>query len=129
MAHWRLSVTGGASLDLPDSFSLQSYNRQTEFTEHILDGQDGVIIDAESRREAGIDMVISGIIQKDDPTAVDTDLIAIENIADSRENNLNLVNIHTGTSYAVQHISTAANRDSAGILNVTLTFRGNVTIQ
>lgn len=129
MPHWRLSVTGGATLDLPDSFSLQSYNRQTEFTETVLQGQDGVIIDAESRRTSAIDMVISGIIQKDNPTDADTELTAIENIADSREDNLNLVNINSDVSYAVQHISTVANRDPAGILNVILTFRGNVTIQ
>lgn len=129
MPHWRLSVTGGATLDLPDSFSLQSYNRQTEFTETVLQGQDGVIIDAESRRTSAIDMVISGIIQKDNPTDADTELTAIENIADSREDNLNLVNTNTDVSYPVQHVQTVANRDPAGILNVILTFRGNVTIQ
>ena len=127
-AHWRISVTGGSSKDLPDSFTLQSYNRSTEFIENVLDGQDGVIIDSESRREGAFNFILIGIIKKDNPTDEDTELIAIENILDSREDDLNLVNIDTSTSYPVQHVNTTARRSPAGILNVTIVLRGNITI-
>ena len=127
-AHWRLQVTGGDSLDLPETFSLQHHERETEFEEQKIPGQDGVLIDAESRSEAAFDMILAGIISKDDPVAEDTEYMEIEAIADSRENDLNVVNIDTGVSYAVQHVSSRAVRSPAGILRVTLTFRGNVTI-
>ena len=127
-AHWRLSITGGSSIDLPDSFTLQSYERTTDFVENKLDGQDGVIIDGESRREGSRDFTLTGIIKKADPTAADTELIEIETIAGSREDELNLMNIDTSVLYAVQHVRTTARRSPAGILNVTIVLRGNITI-
>ena len=41
MASWRLSVTGGSSIDLDETFDLQHHRRQTNFIEQVIDGVDG----------------------------------------------------------------------------------------
>ena len=126
-SHWRLTA-GADTLDLPDSFTLQSYSRQTEFVEKVLDGADGVVIRGDSRREGAVDYVLSGIIKENTPADADTKLMEIEDIADSREDDLALVNIGSGVSKDVQHVRTVASRDPASILTVTITLRGNITI-
>lgn len=130
-SHWRIS-NGTDMVDLPESFTLQSYNRRTEFIEHVLDGQDGVIVDGESRRESARDLVLTGILTKDNPTDDDLEdasiLMMIEDIADSTEDDLELINIDTMVTFSCQHVNTTARRNPAGILNVTIILRTNITI-
>ena len=123
---WRLSRTGGTT-DLPDSFNLQEYNRETAFNQNRIDGADGVVIDAESIRETPQRLVLTGFIKGSDADDADTQLQAIETVATADATDLTLTNTVTSTSYDVQHMRTRARRDGNALLYVTLTLLTNFT--
>lgn len=123
---WQLSRTG-ATIDLPDSFNLQEYNRETTFVQNTIDGVDGVVIDSESVRQTPQPLVLTGFIKGTDAKNADTQLDAIEKVATSDATDLTLKNTITTTSYNVQHVRTQARRDGNALLHVTLTFLTNFT--
>ena len=123
---WRLSRTG-ATTDLPDSFNLQEYNRETAFIQNTIDGTDGVVIDSESIRNTPQRLVLTGFIKGTDAKNADTQLNTIEMVATSDATDLTLTNMVTNTKYTVQHVRTKARRDAAALLHVTLTFLTNFT--
>lgn len=123
---WQLKRTG-ATTDLPESFNLQEYNRETAFVQNTIDGTDGVLIDAESIRLSPQRLVLTGIIKGTDAKNADTQLLAIENVATSDATDLTLTNTITNTKYTVQHVRTKARRDGNALLHVTLTFLTNFT--
>lgn len=127
MANWRVS-NGTDTIDLDETFNLLRDEYRTSFTEQVLEGTDGVIIDGESRRKEAANMTLSGLMQEDTPAATETKYIELKNLMDSREDNLTLEHISTGTTYDVQHSETTAERLGGGILQVTITLRKDVTI-
>jgi len=118
---WRLSRTG-ATTDLPDSFNLQEYNRETAFVQNTIDGTDGVVIDAESIRQTPQRLVLTGFIKGPDAKNADTQLQTIENVATADATDLTLTHTLTKTKYTVQHVRTKAHRDANALLHVTFTF-------
>lgn len=122
---WRLSRTG-ATTDLPDSFNLQAYTRETEFIENTLDGGES-LIDAESIRTKSQRLVLTGFIKGSDAANADAQLQAIENVATADATDLTLTNTVTSTSYTLQHVRTQARRDGNALLHVAITFLTNFT--
>lgn len=118
---WRLTRTGG-TIDLNNTFNLQEYNRRTEFVETELDGEDDVVIDAESVRQTSQRLVLRGLIKGTDASDAESQLEDIEDVATADATDLVLRNTVTTTEYDVQHISTRALRLGAALLQVTLTF-------
>ena len=119
------------SFTFPNTFNLEYYHRRTSFNEQILDGQDGVFIDGESRRTESRDMLLTGLIKAANATATEKELLALETIAAHDRSDLYLDHIPTsGASgrWHVQHIDTRANRLGGNLLQVTLTLRTNITI-
>ena len=123
---WQLSRTGGTT-DLPSSFNLQEYNRETTFIENVLDGVDGVVVDSESVRQPPHRIVLTGFIKGTDADDADTQLQAIEAVATADATDLMLTHTGTSASYDIQHVRTRARRDGAALLHVTLTFLTNFT--
>lgn len=128
MANWRLSVTGGDSIDLDETFNLSQHRRRTSFQEQILEGQDGVVIDGESRRKEAESLILTGLMKEGTPSATETKYMELETLMASTENALNLIHIPTSNSWHVQHSETNADRLGGGILHVTITLRTGVTI-
>lgn len=118
---WQLKRTG-ATTDLPDSFNLQEYNRETAFVQNTIDGTDGVLIDAESIRLSPQRLVLTGFIKGSDAANADALLLAIETVATADATDLTLTNTVTNTSYPVQHVRTKARRDANALLHVSFTF-------
>jgi len=123
---WKLSRTGKTT-DLPDSFNLQEYTRETAFIQNTIDGTDGVVIDSESIRNTPQRLVLTGFIKGTDAKNADAKLMAIETVATSDATDLTLTNTVTNTKYTVQHVRTKARRDGNALLYVTLTFLTNFT--
>lgn len=123
---WKLSRSG-AETTLPASFNLQEYNRETAFIQNVIDGTDGVIVDAESIRQTPQRLVITGFIKGKNATNAEALLKAIEDVATSDAENLTLSNTVTKANYTVQHLRTKAQREGAALLHVTLTFLTNFT--
>ena len=124
---WRLSRTGSTT-DLPETFNLQNYDRETMFETNVLDGTDGIVIDAESIRKRERRLTLTGLIKGTDAADADTQLMAIETVATQDATDLTLTNTAVaGMSWTVQHVRTQAQREGAALLSVTLTFLTNFT--